>query len=104
MLWITVCDDFLGGSLDYLRFAHCSEGGGAYCQIGDYNSSDQTQDTLFSASVGENVTTWTGVRGDSEEGFETALIGPGATYGFGYSLDVDPTTLVILKEPGYDAL
>lgn len=43
------------------------------------------------------------MHGSTEE-FSTALTGPGGTYGFMYSLDVDPTTLITLKEPGYDAL
>lgn len=45
-----------------------------------------------------------GGRSDLEDGFNSAIIGPGAAYGFAYSVDVDPTTLMILKEPGYDAL
>lgn len=107
MLWLTVCEDIYGGSLEYLRFAHCS-GGGAYCDVGDYNATDATHDIIFLTiqrltPISENRT-YIGGRLDPEDGFDRALIGPGATYGFAYDLDVDPTTLAILKEPGYDAL
>lgn len=106
MLWITVCNDIFSGSLDFLRIAHCS--GGTYCDVGDYNSSDETQDTIFSTVRSLN-TSWsndsfTMIRQDKQDGFERAIIGPGITYGFAYSLDIDPTSLAILKEPGYDAL
>ena len=105
-----MCEDFLGGSLDYLRLAHCSsDGGAANCDISDYNSSDLTQDYLSvivtpTSPTSQNRSTYSALRDDNEEGFETALATPGVTYGFEYSLDADPTTLLILKEPGYDAL
>ncbi|CAM9958110.1 unnamed protein product [Scytosiphon promiscuus] len=107
VLWITVCEHIFGGSVDYLRITHCS--GGTYCDTSDY---DAPENNIVSKTAISSDGAWAnhafmGVRSSEEdlfEGFEVALIGPGGTYGLAYSLDVDPTTLMILKEPGYDAL
>ncbi|CAM9958243.1 unnamed protein product [Scytosiphon promiscuus] len=104
MLWITVCKHIFGGSVDYFRMTHCS--GGTYCDV-SYNDSSRTWDLAAALSPNDswaNYTYWGSRVGSETEGFEAALYGPGGTYGFGFSLDVDPTTLMILKEPGHDAL
>ena len=91
-----------------LRFAHCS--GGTYCDVGDYNSSDETQDIIFTTDISLNPSwindTFWSTRSATEDGYQVSLRGPGGTYGFAYnySSDIEPTTLVILKEPGDDAL